>query len=303
MTHDSDCLTSKRFPRFLFLCVFASCSSLQSKTAPPDVLTFRTPEEAVSRLKQVTDDTDREGLRALFGQEGFDLVVSGDPEIDKFRLQQFRTKIREGHRVEKTNEATALLRVGSRDWPFPVPLSLGRNGWYFDSDAGREEVMNRVVGRNELRTIEVLRFIPVAQREYAAIQAADSEHPRYALRFISTPGNRDGLYWEARPGEARSPLGPFIASAQSEGYQLKPDQSSQPYYGYRYRLVSRAEGDKHSYYYVAFAYPAVYGKTGVMSFAITPTGEIFEQDLGPEADRVIATLTIDALDSSWKRVE
>ncbi len=237
--------------------------------------TFATPEEAGAALAAAARANDAAALVAILGRGGRALVVSGDPVADAASRARFAAAYDKAHRVAETH-GRATLEIGMDRWPLPIPLVKAGERWRFDTRQGRDELLRRRIGRNEIGAMQVCLAILDAQREYGLREArADGTH-RYAERIVSTPGRRDGLYWEAPAGEAPSPLGPFVAAAAAEGYGAKGAKPLAPYHGYYYRIVARS-GEAG---YAVAAWPARYGASGIMSFVAERDGTIRQRDLG-----------------------
>jgi hypothetical protein len=270
--------------------------------------TFETPEAAVQRL--VESSTDEAAAEELLGPGGFALLRSGDDVADREDLEAVRALIRARLEFEDVGEDLKIALLGPERWELPIPLVRDDGRWRFDVEAGREEVLNRRVGRNELSTLETLRAIVAAQREYAA-ESRDGAPRSFAARILSTPGRHDGLYWPAAEGEPESPLGPLIAEASQEGYTAERPQPV-PYHGYIYRLLT-AYGTEHSggpqsYLdasghltrgFAVVAWPATHGNSGVMTFLVDHRGIVFEKDLGPETAELVAGIESYAPDATW----
>ncbi len=215
----------------------------------------------------------------------------------------------------RVNDAQAVLNVGEDDWPFPAPILQQGGRWAFDAEAGREEVVKRHVGRNELDTIQTLLAIVDAQREYASSDADTNGFLDYASRFISRPGAKDGLYWPVEPGEEPSPLGPLIGEAAREGYEREASDEPQAYHGYRYRLLTEqgpdAPGGAYGYLvrdrllggFAVVAYPARYGVSGIMTLMVNHRGQVYQKDLGEDTDTAAAAMTSFNPDASWTKAE
>jgi hypothetical protein len=216
---------------------------------------------------------------------------------------------------EMKGEGRAILQVGADDWPFPAPIVKHGKAWAFDANAGREEILNRRVGRNELDTVQTLLAVVDAQREYAATDADGNGYADYAKRFRSSPGKKDGLYWDASAGQAESPLGPLVAVAATEGYgkQAKKDAGPAAYHGYHYRILrsqgSHANGGTYDYMvgdkllggFAVVAWPANYGSSGVMTFLVNHEGVVYEKDLGPRTAALAASMTRFDPDTTWRK--
>lgn len=261
---------------------------------------FASASEGVDKFVAAARAKDFAALDKLLGPQGRDILHSGDEQEDKNALGRFTLAYDAGHKL--TGDATrTTLSVGNDDWPMPIPLVKEANGWRFDTAAGRDELLARRVGRNELATIEACKAFVDAQREYASADRGDGVLD-YAQRFISTTGKRDGLYWPAKPGEPLSPLGPLFVKAQAAGYNPNKGGAPQAYNGYYFRILTgqgaAANGGAYSYMahgkmmggYALIAYPATYGVSGVMSFIVNQDGQVFQKDLGPETSKAAAQI-------------
>ena len=313
--------TSRRF-RLAFILVpicaalIATCVGMQRADAAaggPEL--FGSPEKAVAALVSAATANDSAQLLRIFGPEGGDLVGSGDPVADKLARARFVTHYSKGGKVLRTGTHKATLAVGSEEWPFPIPIVERGNGWYFDTQAGAEEILDRRIGRNELSAIEVCRNYVRAQRDYVADVQAAHAPVEFAQKFISSPGQHDGLYWTIQPGETESPIGPQMASAQAQGYDGSGVHSGDehvPYHGYYYKILTRqgqaAPGGARDYIvaghmtggFAMIAYPAKYGDSGVMTFVVNQDGIVFEKDLGKDTTTAASAITEFNPDMSWK---
>jgi hypothetical protein len=267
---------------------------------------FATPDEAVQRLLDSAEDPD--AADELLGAGGFEMLSSGDEVADRQDLERVVELAREQLAFEDVDPDCKVALLGSEAWEFPIPLVREDGLWRFDVEAGREEILNRRVGRNELSTLETLRVMVDAQREYARQSAGGKPGP-YAMRVLSSEGHRDGLYWPVEEGEAESPLGPFVAEAFEEGYRA---DEPIPYHGYYYRLLTgqgpSAPGGARSYLdakgelrggFGVIAWPATYGNSGVMTFIVNQQGIVFERDLGPDTQNVARSITTYDPDELW----
>jgi hypothetical protein len=277
--------------------------------------TFSSPEEAVAALVTAVRESDQDKLQAVFGPEAEELISSGDPVSDQNGRQKFLKAYSEKNSLEKLDGQRVMLHIGPNDYPFPLPLVKGERGWYFDTPAGKEEILNRRIGRNELRTIEVLQAYTAAQREYACLLPQDGEPAQFAGKLISGEGKRDGLYWPAGEGEEESPFGPLIALAAEAGYKGElGDGEAEPFRGYYFKILTaqgpHATGGAFDYLvngrmvlgFGMVAYPARYGSTGVKTFIVNQEGVVYEKDLGAET-AAAATMTIYDPDGSWRKSE
>lgn len=268
--------------------------------------TFATPAEAMHELVVAAQDAD--AAESLLGPGGFSLLRSGDEVADQQDYEAVVAQIEEKLAFEQVGDGRMIALLGDEGWEFPIPLVSVDGGWRFDVEAGREEVINRRVGRNELSTIATLREIVDAQREYAS-EGRDGNPPAFAARILSSPGKRDGLYWPVAEGEAESPLGSFVAEAAEEGYR---SDRPIPYHGYYYRLLTAqgpsAPGGARSYLdeqgrltrgFAVLAWPASYGNSGVTSFVVNRQGIVFQKDLGAETQAAASAIRAYDPDASW----
>jgi hypothetical protein len=261
-----------------------------------------------------THDHDR--LLAIFGADAADLVSSGDDVADREALAHFVTETKERTKLVKDGDTTVIIHFGKDDASFPIPLVKDDSGWRFDTAAGKEEILNRRIGRNELHTIAVCHAYVDAQRDYASKIRNGAGVREYAQKFHSTPGKEDGLYWEVSANEEQSPMGPLVAMATSEGYAHKDAAAEpMPYHGYFFRILTaqgpHAPEGTRSYIvnghmtagFALVAYPAQYGSSGVMTFVVNQLGIVFQKDLGNKTAEIAATMTQYDPDDSWHPVE
>ncbi len=258
---------------------------------------------------------DEPALRAIFGPEGSKLLSSGDAVADEHSRATFSKAYDEANKVVIESEAQAILLIGKDEWPMPIPLVKYPDGWRFDTVKGRDEILKRRIGRNELETMQVCLAIVDAEREYATRHLDSDGVPVYASRFTSRPGKRDGLYWPTQANEAPSPLGALLANAADEGYARRGVLQREPYHGYYYRILTGQGEDppngardylvkgKMIGGFAVIAYPARYGASGVMSFLVNHDGVIYQKDLGPNAKTVAATITTFNPGAGWKKPE
>jgi len=278
--------------------------------------TFKTPEEAVKILMEAVKANDTKALQAIFGPEGKEIGSSPDKVQDKAEKERFLKDYEEMNKLVKETDSKMTLVVGEEEWPFPIPIVKVGESWRFDTKAGKEELLNRRIGRNELNTIQTCLAYVDAQREYAMKDQDGDGLLAYAQKFGSTKGKKDGLYWEAKEGEEQSPMGPFAAQAVREGYTpRKPGDKPVAYHGYYYRIL-KAQGKKAAggaYDYVVkgkmiggfalVAYPAEYGSSGVMTFIVNHDGVVYEKDLGAETAKIASAMTKFDPDPTWKKAE
>ena len=260
---------------------------------PPAQAKFATPEEAAAALLQALKSGETEKMQAIFGREGMEAVASGDPVADRYDRQVVALAMEQSWHWEPRGEDARELVIGDEKWPFPVPLVKTGDEWQFDSEAGREEVLARRIGANELGVIDLCRAYAGMQREYASQPHDGQPAGLFAQRLRSSPGRQDGLYWQSKPGERRSPMGDLVAEAEGVGYDQNK-MGSVPFRGYRFRILtaqgSAAPGGKKSYVvnggmsggFALVAYPAKYAFSGVMTFVVGPEGVVYQKDLGPD---------------------
>lgn len=282
--------------------------------------TFASPEEGVAAFVDALRKDDRQALESVLGPDSSSVINSGDPVADKNAKDEFLKDYDAKSSLVPVNDTTRTLEVGQSDWPLPIPLVKRGETWSFDLEAGRDELLNRRIGRNEENAIQASLAFVDAEREYASEDRDGDGILEYAQLFGSTNGMKDGLYWPAQPGEPQSPLGPFFADAQSEGYFQSFDAGSaprppQPYYGYNYLILTAQGPAAHggAYDYIVdgnmiggvamIAYPVEYGVSGVMIFIVNHDGAIYQQDLGPQTRDIAQSVIEFDPSSAWERVQ
>jgi hypothetical protein len=288
--------------------------SAASFAATSQQKTFSSAEEAVkAAIAAARADNDKE-LLAIFGAQAKDLISSGDPVADKQRRARFLAAYDEKNRLATEGENTILM-VGKEDWPLPIPVVKRGDRWIFDPEQGREEILNRRIGDNELFTIQTLLAVVDAQREYALKDRDKNGLLEYAQKFVSDPGKKNGLYWEAKAGEPQSPLGPIMTEMIGKGYQAKPSAGPSPYHGYYYRILSaqgkNAAGGAYSYVvkgqmiggFAVVAYPAEYANSGVMTLIVNHDGKVFQKDLGKNTSSAAGAMKEYNRDATWTEVK
>jgi hypothetical protein len=295
---------------------FIVMSALSAAVAAPPTAdghkTFASPQEAVNALIIAVRNDNNAELLAIFGPGSEDLISSGDPVADKNGRARFLKAYGDKNSLEQEGDAQAVFHVGTRDYVLPIPLVREGSVWFFDTRAGMEEILDRRIGRNELHTIEVLHAYTDAQREYACMNRNDGAIPEFAQKLTSSPGKKNGLYWEAKEGEEESPFGPLIARATQEGYLAGLDEEDpEPFHGYYFKIL-KAQGehaDGGAFDYVVdgkmilgfglVAYPAKYGASGIMTFMVNQEGVIYEKDLDEDTPKAAAMTMFDP-DDTWK---
>ena len=280
--------------------------------AAPAQKSFESLDDAVNALVAAVRAADRKALVQIFGPQGRQLVWSGDDVADRAAFQRFVAAYDRSHRLEGGG-GRVMLYVGEDEFPFPIPLVPDGPSWFWDTDAGNDELLNRRIGQNELSAIQVCLAYVDAQREYYARRG--SGLLQYAQRLESTKGKRDGLFWEVKPGEPQSPLGPLVAKARAAGYQLTSREGPVPYHGYLYRILlaqgADAPGGAYDFIvkghmiggFALVAYPAVYGSSGIMTFIVNQDGVVHQKDLGPKTAQVANAIKAYNPDSTWTRAE
>jgi len=273
----------------LTLLAFLLSTGSHAATAQAAQTTFASPEEAVAAMVDALRNGKPNIVTKLIGPGSGEWLLSGDEVADRAAAERFVAAYDARHTIRREGASRVVLTVGVDDWPMPVPLVKTGLRWSFDAAAGRDEVVARRIGRNELDTIQVLKAMADAEIEYARAAGAGSGQLAYAQKFASSPGKKDGLYWPVKDGEPMSPLGPLVAQAATEGYTTA---NLTPYRGYLFRILtgqgSSAPGGAFDYLakgvmiggFAIVAYPANYGVSGVMTFLISHDGVLYQKDLG-----------------------
>ena len=309
----------------LFACLSMSVLSAAIVLAAPEQALgqtrFATPEAAVQALTNAAKAADEEQMAAVMGPER-EKLLSGDPVEDANALKRFAGNLEKSATLEKVNDTKYTLLVGEQHWPSPIPIVKDSGGWRFDTAAGLEEILNRRIGQNELSAIMTCRAYALAQWEYYTEERGTAKDGLavYAQKFISTPGQRDGLYWEMPEDGKPSPMGSFVGQARAEGYALGVRKSGEapkhsPYHGYFFRILkaqgTHAPGGKFSYVingnmiagYALVAYPDKWGSSGVMTFIVNQQGRVYEKNLGPQTTELAGAMTNYDPDLTWKMVK
>jgi hypothetical protein len=283
-----------------------------TKAKPAAQQAFATPEEAAAALANALRSDDLRQIHSVLGPGSGKVIRSGDPVQDAAGRKRFLAAYETSVKIEPLGDAKVTLLIGSEEFPFPFPLLKTATGWKFDSKAGAEEVLNRRIGRNERAAIQVCLAYVDAQREYATKDRDKDGLLAYAQKFISTPGEHDGLYWETREGEAASPLGPLSTRAKEQGYT---NLGTEPYHGYYYKILTEQGADNPggAYSYVVrgkmiggfalVAYPARWGASGVMTLICNHQGVVYEKNLGKDTVAIAERMTRYNPDASWKKTD
>jgi hypothetical protein len=306
--------------------VFFTVSCQESHAVPADApgvampgegqQTFDTPEAAVQALQDAVNNPDKGGMHQLFGPSLSDLV-SGDPVEDKNAYENFARKAKEKITLESKSDTEKIIRIGNDGWPFAIPIVQDADGkWYFDTVAGKDEILARRIGRNELATIATMHDYVQAQREYASKDRDGSGVLKFAQRLVSHPGQKDGLYWQSSDDSDQSPFGPLAADAEGQGYGPVSGSRKNPvaYHGYYFHILKTqgpaAPGGAYNYVingnmiagFALVAAPAEYGQSGVMTFIVSHQGKVYQKDFGKKTSEMFKTMTTYNPDSTWTLV-
>jgi len=275
--------------------------------------TFATPEAAVAALAGAVNATNRAELHAIFGPAADDLV-NPDAVQAANEFARFAAALGETNWLARESDTRRVLELGSDPWPFPVPIVQKDGRWFFDTAAGKEELLDRRIGRNELETLTVVRACVQAQREYASRERDGSEVLKYAQKIVSSPGLKDGLYWSPDLDGEISPLGPLAAEAEAAGYRKQVKNlgtAPQAFQGYYFKILTRqgrhAPGGKYDYVinggmiggFALVAWPAEYGQSGVMTFIVNQKGRVYQKDLGPQTAKIAGAMKSYDPDQTW----
>jgi hypothetical protein len=272
-------------------CILAVALTASTALAAPKP--FESPEAAVEAVIAALKASDRDALLEAFGPENEDVIVSGNDQRDSEDRKDFLAAYDNMHRVGVDEAGVATLYVGREQWPFPIRLVKGDAGWAFDVEAGREEILDRRIGRNELDVIELMRAYVRVQSRFRQTDYDGDGVMEFAGSLLSSPGQRDGLYWPPEPGAPESPVGDIVAQAAAEGYVIRgQNEPPKPYLGYYFHVLQKqgpnAAGGAMDYVingnmvagHALLAYPADWGETGIMSFMVGENGVVYEADLG-----------------------
>ncbi|HYL68174.1 MAG TPA: DUF2950 domain-containing protein [Candidatus Limnocylindria bacterium] len=299
-------LTELAVAAILLTACFPSRSMAQQKGQK----IFSSAEEASSALFTAAQNNDEKAMLEILGPNETQIVSTGDKAEDAQHRANFVHKYQEMHRLVKEPDGTTTLYIGAENWPTPIPLVSKGNSWYFDTEAGKQEILYRRIGRNELSAIRVCQELVAAQKEYRSTQ-----HNEYAQKIFSDEGQRNGLYWKAADGEPPSPIGPLVAWAVAESYAKSRGGGPTPYRGYYFHILTRQgkNGPGGAKNYVAngkmtegfafVAYPAEYMSSGVMTFIISEDGVVYEKDLGKKTDVLANAMKEYNPNSTWRKTE
>ncbi len=286
--------------------VFAEKSSLKGQG-------FNSPEAAVTAIVAAARKADAAKVLAILGPDAEAIIFSGDEVEGKKGAADFVKRYDEKHKLEQESPTSATLLVGNDDWPFPIPVVKNGESWFFDVAAGKEEILNRRIGENELNVLQVMQAYVEAQLEYASKDRDGDGVLEFARQFKSDKGKRNGLYWPVEKGEELSPFGPLITEVSDAGYDVDSG-SPQPYNGYYYKIITQqgknAPGGAYDYVvngnmvlgFGMIAYPAKYGASGIMTFAVNQAGVVYEVDLGEKTAEIVAKKVKYNLNETWQKV-
>jgi hypothetical protein len=310
-------IAKNRFMNFCFILLLFALfvTNVELIQAENKQKTFQSVEDAVHAFVTSFRENNKEELLAIFGEDETDLIYSGDETKDQLQIELFLELYDKHHKVIQEEKGHVLV-IGEIEWPFPIPIIEHDGKYMFDTDEGREEILNRRVGRNELNTIQTMLAIVDAQREYAMVDRDGDGLLEYAQKFISDPDKKNGLFWPTDEGEELSPFGSLINMAIQEGYTIgsKPDRP-QPYHGYIYRILrgqkTNTPGGSYDYIvnesmiggFAAIAYPAEYGNSGVMTFMVNHLGIVYQKDLGDSTEEKALSIKLYKADETWSKVE
>jgi hypothetical protein len=279
---------------------------------------FSAPEDALNALVEAIKAKDKAALDRIFGASGKDLR-SGDEVQDASEFGELTRLIAEKTNLVQESESKMILHIGKEDWPFPIPLVKSNDRWSFDTEAGKEEILNRRIGENELTAILVCRSYVKAQREYVLKDWDGDGILAYAQKLRSDPGKRNGLYWKAAKGEEASPLGELIAKARMEGYKKQKaafrEEKPEPFHGYHFKILTKqgkkAPGGRYNYIingnmvggFGLAAFPSNWGKSGVMTFIVNQQGKVYQKNLGPNTAEIVQKMNTYRPDENWTPVK
>jgi hypothetical protein len=299
------------FPELAAVAIlFTACFPTSSSAQQQGQKRFSSPDEASNAFANAARNNDERGMLNILGPDGKQIVSSGDEIEDAQNRANFVERYQEMHRLVKEPDGAVVLYIGAKNWPTPIPLVNKGSSWYFDTDAGKKEILFRRIGRNEISTIRVCHELVAAEKEYHS-----AEHAKYAQKIFSDEGQHNGLYWKVAEGEPQSPIGPLVASAVAQGYAKSGDGVPTPYRGYYYHILTRqgknGPGGAKSYLvngkmtggFAFVAYPAEYRSSGVMTFIVGVDGVVYQKDLGKNTEVLAKGMKEYNPDSGWQKTE
>jgi len=288
----------------------AGCFPSNSLAQQQGAKEFSSPEDASNALVAAARNNDEKAMMEILGPDGKQIVYSGDETEDAINRANFVQRYQEMHRLVKEPDGAVMLYIGARNWPWPLPLVNKGDSWYFDTAAGKKEILYRRIGRNEMSSIRVCQELVQAEKEYYSAQ-----HNEYAQKIFSDEAQHNGLYWKIAEGETPSPIGPLVASAVAEGYARSKDGAPTPYRGYFFQILTsqgrNSPGGAKSYIvngkltegFAFLAYPAEYRSSGVMTFIVNQDGVVYEKDLGTKTAVLAKAMKEYNRNASWHEVE
>jgi Protein of unknown function (DUF2950) len=287
--------------------ILAGCFSVSVAAQQPGQKTFSSAERGSDALVAATQSNDEKAMLDILGRNGKQVVSSGDDADDAESRANFVRRYQEMHRLVKEPDGTTVLYIGAHNWPYPIPLIDKGHAWYFDTEAGKREILYRRIGRNEISAIRVCQELVASEKEYSA------QHKEYARNIFSDHG-QDGLYWKAENGEPQSPIGPLVALAVPKGFAQSRDSGSTPYRGYYFHILTgEKKNGGHAKSYLAdgkmtegfafVAYPAEYRSSGVMTFIVNEDGTVYEKDLGPKTESIGKAMKEYDATAGWQKSE
>ena len=298
-----------RFTVFVLAAAAALLLQIPGRGATPDGKAFPSADAAAQALVNAAKNDDAAGLIEILGPSARSIVTTRDPVADRNSIRAFAARAAQKMRLEpaRGKQNVQTLLVGKDDWPMPIPIVEANGQWYFDTAQGKQEILTRRIGSNELDAIEVCRGFVEAQSDYAAQNRGANNLPVYAQKMISSPGQHDGLYWPSNGESDESPIGEFVAKAIAQGYTNKHD----PYHGYYFKVLTaqgpHASGGEKSYLdngqmtrgFALIAWPSNYGSTGIMTFVVDKTGIVYQKDLGRKTIEIAGAYSAYDPDSTW----
>jgi len=298
---------------FTYVSLIASMFSFATTSTASADQSFKTADAAVDALVSAARSNDRKALMEILGRGSSDIVSSGDPVADTASYQRFFSAYDAKHQLSMEGDNKAIMIIGQEDYPFPIPIVRENGTWRFDTDAGREEIIYRRIGANELDTIQTSLAYVDAQNDYAEKDRTGAGKGVYAQHMVSSPGKKDGLYWPDVQGEDQSPLGELAAEAAKQGYRVGAGRI--PYHGYYYKILTKqgaaAPGGELDYVvngkmiggFALVAYPAQYRNSGVITFIVNHNGQVYQKDLGPHTAAIAEKMTSFNPDKTWEKTE
>jgi hypothetical protein len=296
--------------------IFAWSIPIMAATATPQRF-FSSPEDALKGLVEAVKTKDKTALDQIFGPAAKDLRSSDEVQATA-EFDEFVKYVAEKTAFAKESDTKIIIFIGNENWPFPIPLVKNNDQWFFDAEAGKEEILNRRIGENELTAILVCRTYVKAQREYALKDWDGDGILAYAQKLRSDTGRKNGLFWRRASGEPTSPLGELVAQARMEGYKKDKSVFKEepfPFHGYYFKILTQqgknAPGGKYDYIvngnmvggFGFVAFPSTWGKSGIMSFIVNQQGKVYQKNIGPDTLKTVQNMDTYDPDESWTPVK